>query len=94
MPAVAGVSTNFTLSTSAPTQIALSNNGRKYGMLVNEDFNNAVRFAIGTNNGASSSVGHYLGPRRYWETPTSASVQGDISAIALSGTPSVVWIEE
>jgi hypothetical protein len=95
MPTPAGQTGNYTLNAAAPTQLAVANGSRRYGLIVNEDYVNAIRYAFGTNNSASTTVGHYLGPRRYFEFPTGSPIpQGDVSAIALAGTPAISWLEE
>src|SRR3981189_1884401 len=94
IPAVAGVTTQFQLSSTTPTQLALPNNGRSYLLIPNLDLAATIWIGFGTNNGAA--VGMVPIP------PSTANVisylelsgnlpKGDVSAIASAGSPLISY---
>ena len=95
MPAVTpGVSTFLVLGTGAPTQVAGPNDQRRYILITNNDKVNAAAIAFGTNNGATAN--HHViqggGWFEYLERPGWTN-PGDVSAIAVSGTPTLSYLE-
>lgn len=94
MPAIPGVTTVFTLSATAPTQIAPSNVNRRYFMFQNRDAAINVFLAFATNNGATVNA-ILIPPNSYYELNMASAVQigGDVSALAASGSPIVNWTE-
>ena len=92
--AIPGVSTSFILGTGAPTQLAGPNDQRRYILITNNDKVNAAAIAFGTNNGATAN--HHViqggGWFEYLVRPGWA-IPGDISAIAVSGTPTLSYLE-
>jgi len=96
MSAVAGVTTAFTLSALAPTQLAAANNGRVYLLITNNDLAATVWIGFGTQNQATAgmipippSTANVIS---YLEMPIAAP-KGDVSAIASSGTPQISYTE-
>jgi hypothetical protein len=90
-----GVTTSFTLNTSTPTQVAGANSSRHYVLMTNNDKSNAVAFAHGTNNGATANS-HVIPPGSFYEFGPFEPGWGmlsDISMIAVSGTPTVSYLE-
>jgi hypothetical protein len=90
-PAVPGVTTAAPLQNGVSTQIAGSNNGRGYALLVNTDTANTVYLAFGTNNNAT--INHIpIPPGSYYERDNSVP-KGDVAVFAPSGMPVVCWQE-
>jgi len=95
LAATPGVSTFFTLGIGAPTQVAGWNDQRRYLLITNNDKNNAVAWANGTNNAATAN--HHVIPPGSWyvfgPVRPGRALGGDISAIVISGTPTISYVE-
>lgn len=89
-PAATGVTMVFTLNASTPTQIAPANSGRRWLLITNSDPSNTIAVGFGTNNGATT-VMHQIPAQCAMELL--APPYGDVSAIALAGTPQCAYTE-
>jgi hypothetical protein len=107
MPATRGVTTAFTLNPNTPVQLSLAlpdPDGRLYVLITNNDKSNAVAFAHNTGNQATAQH-HVIPPGSFYEfrfKPVSGGypfpekswgLVGDISAIAVSGSPQISYLE-
>lgn len=104
--AVPGVTTSFELNANTPTQLSAARfdpSGRVYVRIDNRDKNNAIAFAVGTGGQATASH-HVIPPGSFyefrWQWPSGMpppqpgwGLFGDISAIALSGNPTISYLE-
>jgi hypothetical protein len=104
--ASAGMTRSFTLNPSTSTLLSAPRadpNGRFFIRIDNVDKKNTVAFAVGTNNQATAQH-HQIPPGSYyefkWQSPAGGPLpqpswgpQGDVSAIAVSGNPSIAYTE-
>ena len=93
--ATPGVTTSFTLSTGASTQLGNINPNRRYILINNNDKSNAVAFAHSTGNQATAQH-HQIPPGSFYEFgpfEPGWGLLGDIAAIAVSGTPQISYLE-
>ncbi len=107
MPAMRGLTTTFVLNPNTPIQLgaALPNpDGRRYMLIQNLDKSNYIAWAHGTGNQATVQH-HQIAPGGFceftWKSPADVpslpqpgwGLTGDISAIAVSGTPMISYLE-
>jgi hypothetical protein len=101
-----GVTKSFTLNPNTPTPLGAARPnpaGRIYMLIINNDSQNYIAWAHNTGNRATAQH-HQIAPGGYyefrWKPPAGIplpqagwGLTGDISAIAVSGNPSISYTE-